>query len=97
MIYPVDSTIRCLNNLGPDDYRNCAALVNVSFPVTFSMAGFLLELQKDGGKMADTAALLSLSDNIHLVLIKTDPSVTPLSLHLISLHGEIFFHHQMDV
>ncbi|CAH3025955.1 unnamed protein product [Porites evermanni] len=36
--------------------------------------GFLLELQKDGGKMADTAALLSLSDNIHLVLIKTDPS-----------------------
>ena len=74
MIYPVDSTIRCLNNLGPDDYRNCAALVNVSFPVTFSMAGFLLELQKDGGKMADTATLLSLSDNIHLVLIKTDPS-----------------------
>jgi len=38
------------------------------------MAGFLLELQKDGGKMADTATLLSLSDNIHLVLIKTDPS-----------------------
>lgn len=36
--------------------------------------GFLLELQKDGGKMADSATLLSLSDNIHLVLIKTDPS-----------------------
>ena len=38
------------------------------------MAGFLLELQKDGGKIADTATLVSLSDNIHLVLIKTDPS-----------------------
>lgn len=36
--------------------------------------GFLLELQKDGSKMADSATLLSLSDNIHLVLIKTDPS-----------------------
>jgi len=36
--------------------------------------GFLLELQKDGGKMADSATLLSLSDHIHLVLIKTDPS-----------------------
>ena len=74
MIYLVDSAIRCLNNPGPDVYRNCAALVNVSFPVTFSMAGFLLELRKDGGKMADTATLLSLSDSIHLVLIKTDPS-----------------------
>lgn len=36
--------------------------------------GFLLELQKDGGKMADAATLLSISDYIHLVLIKTDPS-----------------------
>lgn len=36
--------------------------------------GFLLELQKDGCKMADSATLLSLSDSIHLVLIKTDPS-----------------------
>ncbi|RMX50163.1 hypothetical protein pdam_00004796 [Pocillopora damicornis] len=35
---------------------------------------FLLELQKDGGKMADAATLLSISDYIHLVLIKTDPS-----------------------
>ena len=70
----MDSAIQCLNNPGPDDYRYCAALVIVSFPVTFSMAGFLLELQKDGGKMADTATLLSLSDSIHLVLVKTDPS-----------------------
>ena len=73
-LYTLDSGIRCLNNPGPDDYRYCAALVNVSFPVTFSMEGFLLELQKDGGKIADTATLVSLSDNIHLVLIKTDPS-----------------------
>lgn len=36
--------------------------------------GFLLELQNDGGKMADAATLLSISDYIHLVLIKTDPS-----------------------
>lgn len=33
-----------------------------------------MELQKDGGKMADSATLLSMSDNIHLVLIKMDPS-----------------------
>ena len=38
------------------------------------LLGFLLELQKDGSKMADSATLLSLSDNIHLVLIKTDPA-----------------------
>ena len=34
----------------------------------------MLELQKDSGKMADPATLLSLSDHIHLVLIKTDPA-----------------------
>ena len=41
---------------------------------TFPPIGFLLELQKDSGKMADSATLLSLTDHIHLVLIKTDPS-----------------------
>jgi centrosomal protein CEP76 len=40
------------------------------------MTGFLLELQKDQllNKMADTATILSMSDTIHIVLIKTDPS-----------------------
>ena len=96
--YPVDSAIRRLNNLRPDDYQYCATLVNVGFPVTFSMTGFLLELQRDGGKMADTATLLSLSDNIHLVLIKTDPSgdTTLIASHflawrdiLLSSHGRL--------
>lgn len=44
------------------------------FSLNMFSIGFLLELQKDGGKMADAATLLSISDYIHLVLIKTDPS-----------------------
>ena len=44
------------------------------FSLNIFSVGFLLELQKDGGKMADAATLLSISDYIHLVLIKTDPS-----------------------
>ena len=44
------------------------------FSLNMFSVGFLLELQKDGGKMADAATLLSISDYIHLVLIKTDPS-----------------------
>ena len=36
--------------------------------------GFLLELQKDRSKMADAVTLLSVADQIHILLIKTSPS-----------------------
>lgn len=48
--------------------------VCTNYDVFKHFSGFLLELQKDGSKMADSATLLSVSDSIHLVLIKTDPS-----------------------
>lgn len=51
-----------------------ATMGSLSYLHSLSSIGFLLELQKDGGKMADAATLLSISDYIHLVLIKTDPS-----------------------
>lgn len=36
--------------------------------------GFLLELQKDKSKMADALTLLSVPDQIHILLIKTTPN-----------------------
>uniref|UniRef100_A0A3P8SCM4 Centrosomal protein of 76 kDa n=1 Tax=Amphiprion percula TaxID=161767 RepID=A0A3P8SCM4_AMPPE len=36
--------------------------------------GFLLEIHKDGSKMADATAMLSMCDPVHFVLIKTDTS-----------------------
>lgn len=50
-----------------------ATMGSLSYLHSMSSIGFLLELQKDGSKMADAATLLSISDYIHLVLIKTDP------------------------
>lgn len=51
--------------------------------------GFLLELHKDGageaGKMADNTAMLSICDNIHVVLIRTDQTgdTTLVSSHFL--------------
>ncbi len=38
------------------------------------ISGFLLELQKDRSKIADAVTLLSVPDQIHILLIKTNPS-----------------------
>ena len=38
------------------------------------ISGFLLELQKDRSKIADAVTLLSVPDEIHILLIKTNPS-----------------------
>ena len=37
------------------------------------ISGFLLELQKDKSKIADAVTLLSMPDQIHILLIKTNP------------------------
>ena len=55
-------------------HLRCSKKCIFLFLLFYTFLGFLLELQKDGCKMADSATLLSLSDSIHLVLIKTDPS-----------------------
>ncbi|XP_032225955.2 centrosomal protein of 76 kDa [Nematostella vectensis] len=54
--------------------------------------GFLLELQHDKSKMADAATLLSHSDTIHIVLIKTDTAgdTTLLGSHYLEWRNILF-------